>query len=375
MKTDAKITIIGAGVIGLALAYELSKEYDDVFVIEKNKNFGEETSCRSSEVIHSGIYYPRSSLKAKLCVEGRILLYSFCDKYGVGYNKCGKLIIANTDKDIKELDKLKKQASDNGVDGVRKIEKEDIAKLEPNIRANAALFLSETGVVNSYEFMKELEIISINNGVQFVYGSEVKGLNKNDNGYEFVLNEYNSGTFSFTSDIIINSAGLNSDRISNMIGIENFNYDLNYCKGEYFAVGNGKNKLVNRLIYPVPNANLIGLGVHVTIDIDKGLKLGPNTIYLKDKKIDYTVDIAHKDDFFKSARQFLPFLEKEDLYPAYAGIRPKLQKEGDAFRDFIIREEKEKGFKNYFNLIGIESPGLTASLAIAKYVSKLVNKN
>ena len=375
MINDAKITIIGAGVVGLAIAYELSKKYDEIFIIEKNRNFGEETSSRSSEVIHSGIYYPSNSLKAKLCVEGRNLLYNFCTKYGVKFDKCGKLIVANTEDDLKQLDRLITQAINNGVNNVRKISTKEITQLEPNIEALEALHVSETGVLDSYGFMKELEINSTINGVQFVYGSEVIGLKKNDNGYELILKENESSNFKFTSDIIINAAGLNSDIISNLLGIENLNYNLHYCKGEYFAVGNCKNKLVKRLIYPVPNRNLTGLGVHVTIDVDKGLKLGPNVIYLKDRKINYEVDLNHKDDFFESAKRFLPFLEKEDLYPAYSGIRPKLQKPGDSFRDFIIQEENEKGFENYYNLIGIESPGLTASLAIGKYINNLIEIN
>lgn len=371
-QNDAKITIIGAGVVGLAIAFQLSKKYDSIFVVEKNNNFGEETSARSSEVVHSGIYYPSNSLKTKLCIEGRKLLYDFCDEFDVNYNKCGKLIIAVTEEDIEKLDVIEKQAFDNGVDNIRKISREEVLELEPNIEALGALLVSDTGVVESYGFMKELENNSKTNGVEFVYGSKVHKLDKKDIGYSIILKENDGSLFNFTTDILINAAGLNSDLISNMVGIDNLDYDLHYCKGEYFAVGNGKNKLVKRLIYPVPNPNLTGLGVHVTIDVDKGLKLGPNAIYQEENILDYTVDNNHVDDFYQSAKRFLPFLEKEDLYPAYAGIRPKLQGPEDSFRDFVIREEKEIGYKDYFNLIGIESPGLTASLAIGKYVSELI---
>lgn len=371
-QNDVNITIIGAGVVGLAIAYQLSKKYDNIFVVEKNHTFGEETSSRSSEVVHSGIYYPSNSLKTKLCIEGREMLYEFCDKNEVSYNKCGKLIIATSIDELEQLDKIKEQASKNNLSNVKRLSSEEINELEPNIYATGGLMVSDTGVVNSYEFMKELEINSTNNGVQFVYNSTVNELGKGKNGYKVVLVDNEGSDYSFTSTIVINAAGLNSDTISSLLRLSDSSYTLHYCKGEYFAVGNGKNRLVNRLIYPVPNPNLTGLGVHVTIDIDKGLKLGPNAFYTNNRNLDYTVDNNHLNDFYSSAKRFLPFLEKEDLYPAYSGIRPKLQKPGDAFRDFLIREEKDKGYENYYNLIGIESPGLTASLAIGKYINNLI---
>ncbi len=371
-NNDARITIIGAGVVGLAIAYQLSKKFDNIFVVERNKSFGEEISARSSEVVHSGIYYPSNSLKTKLCIEGRKMLYKFCDEFQITYNKCGKLIIATSDEDMHQLKKLNIQAKANGLSNIIEVSMEEIAELEPNINALEGLLVSDTGVVDSYGFMKELENNSKNNGVQFVYDSKVEKLNKKENGYKVTIKESDGNHFTFTSDILINAAGLSSDKISDLLGISNLRYKLYYCKGEYFAVGNGKNLLVKRLIYPVPNENLTGLGVHVTIDNDKGLKLGPTAIYQEDRIIDYTVDKNHRNDFYESTKRFLPFLEKKDLYPAYAGIRPKLQKEGDPFRDFIIQEEK--GYKGYYNLIGIESPGLTASLAIGKFIGKLISK-
>jgi len=372
MTHDVKITVIGAGVVGLAIAALLSENFKSIFVIEKHLKFGQETSCRNSEVVHSGIYYPKDSLKTKLCIEGRKMLYEFCEKYSVDYNKCGKLIVANSDLEDKKLDILMRNAKDNGVDEVEKLLKEEVELLEPNVRALTAIYSSETGIVDSYGFMKQLELNAINNEVQFIYGSEVNKIQKTDNGYKLTLIEHGGDSFDFSSEIVINASGLNSDKTSEMIGINDSSYNLHYWKGEYFSIGNGKNTLVNRLIYPVPNANILSLGVHATIDLGQGLKLGPNTVYLKDKKINYKVDPKHKIDFFNSAKQYFPFLELEDLRPDQAGIRPKLQGIGDAFRDFIIKEEKEKGYANFINLIGIESPGLTASLAIANYVKELI---
>jgi L-2-hydroxyglutarate oxidase LhgO len=165
---------------------------------------------------------------------------------------------------------------------------------------------------------------------------------------------------------------LHADKVSSLVGINDKSYELSYCKGEYFSIGNRKNSLVKRLIYPVPEKNLKGLGVHTTIDINGGLKLGPNAYYLKNNYIDYTVDINNKLSFYNSAKKFLPFLEIDDLNPAYSGIRPKLQKENESFRDFIIKEESDKGYSNFYNLIGIESPGLTSCLSIAKYIKKII---
>jgi len=374
LKTDTEIVIIGAGVVGLSIAYELSKYYKEIFLIEKNKKFGEETSSRSSEVIHSGIYYPAGTLKAKLCVEGNAMIYDFCDKHEVNYNKCGKLIVANSENQFKQLDKIENQGFKNGLKKIIKLNKREILEKEPNIDALKALYLEETGIIDSCDFMGKLENLSINNGVKIIYDSELIDLNKKEFGYDLLLKENRTNDFSFTSKIVINSAGLYSDKISHMLGIKNPNYKLYYCKGEYFSVGNRKNKMVNRLIYPVPDPNLVGLGVHVTLDIDHGLRLGPNTIYLEDNVIDYSVDKNHLDSFYKSAKVFLPFIQKSDLYPAYSGIRPKLQAKGDPSKDFVIKEENNLGFKNYFNLIGIESPGLTSSLAIAKYVKNLIKK-
>jgi len=372
VANDAKIVIIGAGVVGLAIAYELSKKYSDIFILEKNRSFGQETSCRSSEVIHSGIYYPKNSLKAKLCINGRKMLYQFCDENNISYRKCGKLIIANSKEEIVKLDPIMQQAQLNGVDEVIKLNKDEISKIEPNIKAEAALFFSETGIFDSYGFMKELEIKAIHNHVEIVYESEVVGLSKEAKGYKLSVKEKNGSKFIFSSDIVINAAGLNSDKLSKMMGIERTDYKLHYWKGEYFAVGNGKNRLISRLVYPLPEKDITGLGIHATIDLSGGLRLGPNAIYLKDRELDYGVEKNHQKDFYKAAKQYMPFLNGEDLYPGESGIRPKLQGVGEPFRDFVILEEKEAGFKNYINLIGIESPGLTASLAIASYIKGIL---
>lgn len=369
---DAEITIIGAGVVGLAIAEKVSKSYKNVFVVEKNKAFGQETSSRNSEVIHAGIYYPKDSLKAKLCVEGKKLLYNFCKNYDVPFNNCGKLIVATTTDEIDLLEGLKQKALINGVNDIRFLSYPEIQEFEPNIKATGALFSPSTGVIDSHSFMKRLESNAFSQGTQFAYGTEVKKISRIEGGYEIMLNDADGQKFSFKTKKVINSSGLESDKVSNMIGITDESLKITFCKGNYFRINSPKNKLVNRLVYPVPNPNMEGIGTHVTIDLGGGVKLGPDVEWMSENIYNYSVNKTQQKAFFESAKKFLPFLELDDLSPDMAGIRPKIQKPGEAIKDFYIQEESEKGYPGFVNLIGIESPGLTSSLAIANYVDELI---
>lgn len=368
---DTNIIIIGAGVVGLAIARELSAHYSDVYLIEKNKTFGQETSSRNSEVIHSGIYYPKGSLKAILCVEGKKLLYGYCENNSVCYKKIGKLVIATNNSEDQELISILQKAKDNGVDDAKLLNSEEIKQLEPNVFASSAIFFPSTGIIDSYGLMKQLETDAVTNNTNIVYGAEVIAIRKINNGYEITIND-DTGASSFTSHVVINAAGLFSDKISEMAGIIDETYELHYWKGEYFSVGNGKNKYLRHLVYPIPHQNNTGLGIHATLDINNRLKLGPNAIYLPDKTIDYKVDENNLKSFYVAVKKYLPFIEMEDLEADQAGIRPKLQKPNDAVRDFVINNEEKRGYLNFINLIGIESPGLTSCLAIAKHVKMLI---
>ncbi len=368
---DVNITIIGAGVVGLAIARELSQHFDNIFVIEKNTTFGQETSSRNSEVVHAGIYYPKNSLKATLCVEGKQLLYNYCEQKQIPHKKIGKLIVATNPEEEAQLISLFQHAQQNGVNNLTILSSSEIRSLEPDITASAAIFSPSTGIVDSFSLMKQLETDAIQQGIQFLYRTKVTSIQKIENGYTVGI-EDSEGTQTFSTSIVINAAGLFSDIISQMAGISDPSYTLHYWKGEYFSVGNGKAKHLKHLIYPVPNAHHTGLGIHATLDISHRLKLGPNALYLPEKTIDYKVDKSHAYNFYMAVKKFLPFIEPEDIEPDQAGIRPKLQKPGDAVRDFIIRNEADKGFPNFINLIGIESPGLTSCMAIAKKVSELI---
>jgi L-2-hydroxyglutarate oxidase LhgO len=372
---DADITIIGAGVVGLAIAEKVSEEHKNVFLIEKHISFGQETSSRNSEVIHAGIYYTKDSLKSRLCVEGKWMLYDYCKKYNVPYNNCGKLIVATSENEISVIEGIRQTAIKNGVNDLSFIGREEIAGLEPNIFALKALYSPSTGIVDSHSLMKQYETNALNNGCQVVYGSEVTGIIKIKGGYKITLLDADKQNYSFTTEIIINSAGLTSDKISEMVGITDENLKILFCKGEYFRINPPKNRLIKRLIYPVPHHNMEGIGIHVTIDMGGRVKLGPDVKYLESNIYDYKLTASKQEAFYLSAKKFLPFLEFEDLAPEMAGIRPKIQKPGEPLRDFYIMEESKRGFSGFINLIGMESPGLTSSIAIAKYVEKLIDKS
>lgn len=370
-STDASYTIIGAGVVGLAIAARLSASKKEVYLIERHPGFGQETSSRNSEVIHSGIYHPETSLKTRLCVRGNELLYQYCESKEIPHQRIGKLIVAINAHQDDLLKFLYDQAKRNGVQGMQRLTAEEVKMMEPEIFCTSAVFFPDTGIVDSHRLMKQLETDAINNGSRLAYNTEVISIEKKDNYYRLMLKD-SEGEFEFTSEYLINAAGLQSDKITAMTGCLHENEHLHYWKGEYFAMGNGKNHRINHLIYPVPDHSSAGVGIHVTLDLQHGSKLGPNAIYLPEKDYDLHVDVLHIDEFYNSAVQFLPFLDKEDLHPDQAGIRPKLSGPEGKFRDFIIRKETENNQPGLINLIGIESPGLTSSLAIAEYVEDLL---
>lgn len=370
-KTD--ITIVGAGVIGLAIAVELSDSYNDIFVIEKNSAFGQETSSRNSEVIHSGIYYPKESLKAKTCIEGRRLLYEFCEKFKIVHKKIGKLIVAIDKNEVADLERLFEHALANGVEDLKLLAKSEIKKLEPNVTAEAAIHSLSTGILDSHGFMQSLSRQFSSRNGQIAYNSEAVGIDKDKGGFIITVTDKTEGPFRFFTRVLINCSGLNSDKISAMAGLSKEEYKLKYCKGDYFRVSASKSGLINRLVYPVPKKGRGGLGIHATLDLAGSLRLGPDDEYVEE--ISYAVAASKRASFYESARKFLSFVELGDLSPDMSGIRPKLQGHNEPFRDFIIRDEASNGLPAFINLIGIESPGFTASLAIAKIVRDIVKKN
>ncbi|MBU1075901.1 MAG: NAD(P)/FAD-dependent oxidoreductase [Spirochaetes bacterium] len=363
------ITIIGAGAVGLAIGAALSRTHDNIIIVEKNGSFGRETSSRNSEVIHAGIYYPENSLKATFCVKGKELLYEFLKKYSIPYKQCGKFIVAVEKEEVESLFVLKDQGKKNGVEDITFVENKKIRQAFPGIISKAGLFSPSTGIFDTHKFMQALEMTAEENNVLISYNSEVIQIEKEDHGYKITVRE-GDNRLEFLSEVIINSAGLHSQIIAEMLEIKSEEHTLYYAKGEYFALSSKYKDFSSSLMYPVVPVQGKSLGIHTVLDLQGMLKLGPNIHYIKD--IDYTVEPSHLDEFFTAVKRYFPFIEKNELSPDMAGIRPKRQGPDDPFKDFLIREETEKGFPGFINLIGIESPGLTGSLAIAEYVEYLL---
>jgi L-2-hydroxyglutarate oxidase LhgO len=371
MPAEIDVVVIGAGMVGLATAREIAQESKDVFVFEKNRTFGLETSSRNSEVIHAGIYYPEDSLKAKLCVEGKSQLYRFCEKHNIAYKRTGKIVVAEDEGEISWLKGLYEQGKKNGVDDLVLLSRAEVRKLEPNVEARAGLLSPSSGILDSHALLKCLHSQARERGAEFVFGTEVMGIERAGAKYRVKIKD-RDGISAFVAHIVVNCAGLNSDRIAELAGIDiaKAGYKLHYCKGEYFSLSSRYRNIVSRLIYPVPEQ--AGHGIHLKAGLDARVLLGPSADYVQE--IDYSVDETHREAFYSSAKRFLPTLDLEDLAPESAGIRPKLQGLGEDFRDFVIVNEEKAGLPGLIDLIGIESPGLTASLAIAQYVGKIVKQ-
>ena len=366
------ITIVGAGVIGLGIAAELSKSYCDILIIEKNPSFGEETSSRNSEVIHAGLYYPKDSLKTKTCVEGRVLLYEFCTQHNINHKKIGKLIVAIDDSETSELEALFRIGLENGISDLKILSGKEANLLEPNISCRGAIFSASTGILDSHSFIKRLLQQFESRGGLAAFNTELKAIEKKGDDFLLIVSDPREGAFKVSTKILINCAGLNSDKVSQMIGLNNEQYKLKYCKGDYFRVQSRKAGLIGRLVYPIPKSKRAGLGIHATPDLAGSLRLGPDDEYVD--RIDYKIDASKNKIFYESVKSFLPFIEPDDLSVDTSGIRPKLQGPGEPFRDFLIKDESAVGLRGFINLIGIESPGLTASLSIAKLVKNMVDQ-
>jgi L-2-hydroxyglutarate oxidase LhgO len=368
--TKVDIVIIGAGVIGLAVARRLAARRREIVVVERHDGFGRETSSRNSEVIHAGIYYDEELLKTRLCVRGNPLLYEYCLKKGIPHRKTGKLVVATSEEEVERLHGLLDQGTRNGVRGLRLLGPLEVERMEPDVSARAAVHSPDSGIVDTHELMSALEHDAVQGGVTVAYNCTVTGLGHTGANFEVDIRDADGEDLPLACSVVVNAAGLEADRVSGMAGIdvEEEGYAIHPCKGEYFAVSHRHAGKIGRLVYPVPTP--VHLGAHVVLGLDDSFKIGPNSFYVDE--IDYDVDPGHQEEFFANARKFLPFLEYEDLAPAMAGIRPKLYGPGEPFRDFVIREEGDRGLPGLVDLVGLESPGLTACLAIAETVEAFV---
>ena len=356
--------VIGAGVVGLACARELARAGQEVLVLEQADVSGTETSSRNSEVIHAGIYYPTDSLKATLCVAGNKKLYAFCDEYNVAYKRCGKLIVASSDSQNENLQQLNKTAIENNVHDLRFVNTDELRELEPELSSTRALLSPSTGIIDSHAYMLALQGDLESHGGMIAFNCAVE---KFDGVEASMCLTITDGT-KIKADRIVNSAGLHAVALAartkdiRASAIPNFYI----AKGNYFSYS-GKSPF-SHLIYPVPEK--AGLGVHLTLDLAGQARFGPDVQWIDE--IDYAVDASRSSGFYAAIRNYWPNLPDASLLPAYSGIRPKLQGPGDAAKDFVVQTEREHGVTGLINLFGIESPGLTSSLALAEYVKNLL---
>ncbi|MGH9755296.1 MAG: NAD(P)/FAD-dependent oxidoreductase [Blastocatellia bacterium] len=358
----ANIVIIGGGVIGTAIVAEISRHYDDVFLLEAAPRLGMGTSTRNSGVIHAGIYYKPGSLKAFHCVRGASMLYEFCAAHNIPHERTGKLIVADSEDQLSVLQDLKRRGDENGVEGLEIVDGEFIRRLEPNIVSPVALNSPNTGIIDAEALIKTLERTARSNGAHILTNTRMIGAGAG-NGTVMIRTEREE----FGARVVINCAGLYADDVARMFGYDKHN--IYPCRGEYAELLPGARSLVNGLVYPLPLPTGHGLGVHFTKTAAGALLIGPNARYVKNKD-DYENDRTDLRVFYESAARMAPALRFEDMRSSYTGIRPRLTPEHKhSFADFVI--EHDPNHPSVIHLIGIESPGLTSCLSISKSVAEM----
>lgn len=365
----ADAVVIGAGVVGLAIARQLARAGRDVIVLERESLIGSITSSRNSEVIHAGIYYPEGSLKAQTCVRGKTLLYDFCAAFGVAHRNCGKVIVASDKTQIDDLNAIGAKATANGVTDLRHVDRAELAELEPAVNGVMALLSPSTGIIDSHGYMLALQGDAEAHGAMIAFDTPVTHL-----GFEEGCPTLRTGgaePFALKCRTLVNASGLDAPALARATEglLDTARPATWFAKGNYYVLA-GRSPF-SRLIYPVPEPG--GLGVHVTIDIGGDARFGPDVEWLETTTpgdIDYTVDPRRADAFYAAVRRYWPGLPDGALLPGYSGVRPKLSPPGAAAADFRIDGEAEHGCPGLINLFGIESPGLTASLALAEIVGK-----
>ena len=365
-KCDFNVAIIGGGVIGLAIAYNLSKYLKDIVLLESNEQLGQEISSRNSEVIHSGIYYKNPSLKLFHCLRGNQLLYAYCQLHNIPFKKTGKLIVAGKNS-LNQLEDLFKNAKNNKVNELDYLDRAQVSKLEPELNVHAAIYSGTTGIIDSHEFIQSLANNFQNNGGIIMTKTEFIKADFNYDQVKVVIGNPDNTEYNFSTSSLINASGLSStENLKRINGHDEKQIpETTPFKGNYFYYSS-RNPF-SHLIYPIPDKH--GLGIHVTIDMDNKLKFGPD-VDLSDTHLE--VNEHKKDIFFKKIREYWPNVEYEKLKPDYVGLRPKIFFDGEMYHDYYIHDQI-KDSARLISLFGIESPGLTSSLSIAKEISSRMN--
>jgi L-2-hydroxyglutarate oxidase LhgO len=369
MTDEVECVVVGAGIIGLAVARALAMAGREVVVLEAAETIGTETSSRNSEVIHAGIYYPRSSLKARLCVAGKMALYDYCRSRGIGAKRIGKLIVACDEVEAATLEALRDQGRRNGVDDLELLDGATATALEPSLACTRALLSPSTGIVDSHALMLSYQGEAEARGTVFAFLSPYLRGRVLDNGFEIEVGDQGGGSARLACRALINAAGLGAQSVARALeGLKaSFVPRRHLAKGSYFSLP-GRAPF-EHLIYPVPGS--ASLGLHYSLDLGGRAKFGPDMEWVDE--IDYAVDGTRAALFHEAIRRYYPGLGAGALQPDYAGVRPKLQAPGEAAADFLIQGPADHGVNGLVNLFGIESPGLTASLAIAEHVEFLLD--
>lgn len=354
---ECDVVVIGAGVVGLAVGQALASAGRDVLILEKQDAIGTETSSRNSEVIHAGIYYPTGSLKAELCVRGKHLLYEHCRTHHVPHDNVGKVIVATSQDQFPQLKAYQQQALANGVGELPWLTQQEVNEKEPAVSCVGGIWSPTTGIIDSHAFMLSLEGRLETHGGMIAFLSEVIELDA-ENGLKVTTRE-----LSLAPRVVVNSAGLDAPTLTRQVGREFHAY---YAKGHYYTLS-GKSPF-SHLVYPIAEEG--GLGVHVTLDMAYQARFGPDVVWQCGH--DYSFDESRREEFIAAIRSYYPDLDESKLQPGYTGIRPKLAPQGEAASDFVVNGPRETGVAGYVELLGIESPGLTASLAIAERVVEMV---
>lgn len=371
IEEKVDITIIGAGLVGLAVADKLSANYTNVAVLEKNDSYGQETSSRAGEIIHSGLYYPSGFFKGDFCRTGNLALYKLCAQRNVSHRRVGKIIVAAGFEQIERLSEIKAKGEENGVDDLSMLSKRQIHELEPDVKGEEGLLSPSTGIIDIHNLMRSFVHQTEANRAIVAYRSRVTGINY-DGAYYVV--EANHGEYYFKTKVLINSAGLYSDQTAALAGIDidKQGYRIHYSKGSFFSSSSAPK--LKHLVWPVNpkkiNQNNTSRGIHTDIDLTGNVKFGPHWEYVNE--LNYAVDESKKNIFYQSISNYLPSVPLESIIPDMSGIRPQLQGPHDQYKDFAIKDEADKGYPGLINLIGIECPGLTACIPIARYVDTLV---
>ncbi len=369
MVERVECIVVGAGVVGLATARALALSGREVWVLEAGEGIGVGISSRNSEVVHAGIYYPAGSLKARFCVQGKHMLYDYCAERGVPHSRMGKLIVAADDAEVPILDTIRAKAEANGVDDMRTLSAAEAQAMEPALRVAGALLSPSTGIVDSHALMLAMQGDIENAGGAVVFHAPILGGTVQRGSV--LLHIGGDEPMDLECEVLVNATGLHAPDLARSIaGIPPATIPRAYmCKGNYYSLS-GRAPF-SRLIYPVPEK--AGLGVHLTLDLGGQARFGPDTQWVETEE--YDVDIRRADGFYAAIRRYWPDLPDGALSPGYAGIRPKISGPTDPAADFVVSGPADHGIGGLVNLFGIESPGLTSSLAIGKHVAGLVNRS